>query len=67
MYGSGNVHIFCSIIGAMSLVKSTIPNNCIAAGIPARVIKKNIAWSRMDGAEDIIECGQEYIHCTKEY
>lgn len=55
-----------SIIGAMSLVKSRIPNNCIAAGIPARVIRKNIAWSRQYGAEDILECGLGYIHDTEE-
>ncbi len=55
-----------SIIGAMSLVKSIIPNNCIAAGIPARVIRKNIAWSRKEGAENIDECGKENINYTKE-
>jgi len=35
-----------SVIGLGSIVKSVIPNNCIAAGIPAKVIKKNIAWER---------------------
>lgn len=55
-----------SIIGAMSLVKSEIPNNCIAAGIPARIIRKNISWSRQYGAEDILECRKEYIHYTEE-
>lgn len=55
-----------SIIGAMSLVKSKIPNNCIAAGIPAKVVRKNIAWSRSNGTENIMECGQEYIHYTEE-
>lgn len=55
-----------SIIGAMSLVKSNIPNNCIAAGIPAKVIKKNVAWSREEGAEDLIKCGQAYVHYTEE-
>lgn len=54
-----------SIIGAMSLVKGKIPNNCIAAGVPARVIRKDIAWSRQDGAENIMECGPEYIHETE--
>lgn len=29
-----------SIIGAHSLVISDIPNNCVAVGVPARVIKK---------------------------
>lgn len=35
-----------SVIGFGSIVKGVIPNNCIAAGIPAKVIKKNIAWER---------------------
>lgn len=55
-----------SIIGAKSLVKGKILNNCIAAGIPARVKRKNIAWARKGGAENILECGQEYIKYTKE-
>ena len=33
-----------SVIGYGSFVSSEIPNNVIAAGIPARIIKKNIAW-----------------------
>lgn len=44
-----------SIIGAMSLVKSKIPNNCIAVGIPARVKRENIAWEREVGAESVRE------------
>ena len=55
-----------SIIGANSLVKSKIPNNCIAVGCPAKVIKRNIAWSRKEGAEHIDECGKNYVHYTEE-
>lgn len=56
-----------SIIGAMSFVKNIkVPNNCIAAGIPAKVIKRNITWNREEGAEDIEKCGQEYIRYTEE-
>lgn len=32
----------CSIIGAGSVVTRNIPPNCIACGVPARVIKSNI-------------------------
>lgn len=35
-----------SVIGLGSIVKSAIPNNSIAVGIPAKTIKKNIAWER---------------------
>lgn len=55
-----------SIIGTMSLVKNKIPNNCIAAGVPAKVIRKNITWSRQYGLKNIAECRQEYIHFTEE-
>ena len=55
-----------SIIGANSLVKSKVPNNCIAVGCPAKVIKRNIAWSRKEGAEHIDECGKNYVHYTEE-
>ena len=44
-----------SIIGADSLVKSVLPNNCIAAGIPAQVKKKDVAWAREYGTEDFQE------------
>ena len=35
-----------SIIGAGAIVTKSIPANCIAAGVPARVIKQNITWAR---------------------
>ena len=50
----------------MSLVKSKIPNNCIAAGSPARVVRRDIAWSMNDGAADISDCGEEYVNLTEE-
>lgn len=54
------------IIGAMSLVKNRFPNNCIIAGIPAKVRRKNVSWSDKNGAENIGECGQEYVNYTIE-
>jgi acetyltransferase-like isoleucine patch superfamily enzyme len=35
-----------TVIGYNSLVTGTIPNNCIAVGSPARVVRRDIAWER---------------------
>ncbi|HAW0563536.1 TPA: acyltransferase [Escherichia coli] len=35
-----------SIVGMGSIVKKKFPNNCILAGIPARITRKHIAWER---------------------
>jgi acetyltransferase-like isoleucine patch superfamily enzyme len=34
-----------SIIAAGSLVNKSIPPNCLAAGVPAKVIRENVAWT----------------------
>lgn len=49
-----------SIIGACSLVTGRLLNNCIAAGSPARVIKRNRAWSRDNFIHTIDE--DEYVY-----
>lgn len=54
-----------SIIGAYSLVKDRFPNNCIAAGIPAKVIRRDVSWSRESGRDDIMACGMEYVNMTE--
>lgn len=35
-----------TVIGYNSVAKGRIPNNCVAVGSPARVIKKDTAWER---------------------
>jgi acetyltransferase-like isoleucine patch superfamily enzyme len=35
-----------SVVGFGSIVTRSVPNNCIAAGAPARVVKRHIAWER---------------------
>ena len=54
-----------SIVGAMSLVKGILPNNCIAAGVPAKVMRKDVSWSRENGTDNISECGYQYVNKTK--
>lgn len=53
-----------SFIGANSLVNSSLANNIVAAGSPAKIIRKNIAWCKSFYAKDIIECGEENIRMT---
>lgn len=61
----GKSSIGCgSIIGAYSLVKGKIPNNCIAAGVVATVGRKNICWSRENCAEDMSVIPEYYINYT---
>jgi len=36
-----------TVVGYRSLVTRSLPNNCVAAGIPAKVIRRNAAWERM--------------------
>lgn len=54
-----------SILGAGSLIKGIISNNCIAAGIPAKTIRKDVAWSRKQGTNEIMDCGSRYTCLTK--
>lgn len=35
-----------SIIGTGSIVTNSIPDNCVAAGIPAKIIRNNVTWER---------------------
>lgn len=35
-----------SVIGHRGVVTRSIPNNCVAVGAPARVVRRNIAWER---------------------
>lgn len=35
-----------SVIGLRSIVTHSVPNNCVAVGAPARVVRRDIAWER---------------------
>ncbi|WP_223511497.1 acyltransferase [Pseudomonas sp. GL-B-19] len=34
------------VVGIGSIVKGRFPNNCVVAGVPAKVVRRNIAWER---------------------
>lgn len=36
-----------SIVGACSVVTKEVPACCVAAGVPARVVRENVSWSRI--------------------
>lgn len=35
-----------SVVGTRALVTKSFPNNCIVAGVPAEVIRRDVAWER---------------------
>lgn len=35
-----------SVVGLRSVLTRSVPNNCVAVGIPARVVRRDIAWER---------------------
>lgn len=35
-----------SVVGAFSVVRKQFPDNCIVAGVPAKIIRQNIFWER---------------------
>lgn len=64
-----------SIIGTRSIVKGKITNNCVAAGSPARVTRKNVAWERPHLSQEALFTSegtlrdhdlQEYWHPSEE-
>ncbi len=57
-----------SVIGMRSVVTGTIPNNCVAAGIPAQVIRRDIAWEPDHLAlEPVAGHGMESIAVNRPY
>ncbi len=53
-----------SVLGARGVLMSEIPNNCVAVGDPARVVKKNTAWHRNLTEMDINEISEEFRKLT---
>lgn len=57
-----------SICGYRSMPKGEYPNNCILAGMPAKVIRRDIAWIRSNFAEndrEILLLDEEYRKFTE--
>ena len=54
-----------SIVAAGAIVKGTFPNNCVIAGNPAKMVKKNVSWSRGRADNDISDCGEENVNLTE--
>lgn len=55
-----------SIIAAGALVKGKFPNNCTIGGVPAKILRKNAAWSRNFWERDISGCGEGFYGLTDE-
>lgn len=55
-----------SVIGAGSFVNKKFPNNVTIGGVPAKVLRKDIAWTRKLTSASIADCGEENIHYTEE-
>lgn len=46
-------------------MKNKLPDNCIIAGNPAKIIATNRCWARKNGVADILECGEENVALKK--
>lgn len=55
-----------SIVGAHSLVKKEYPNNCMIAGVPARVIRNDIAWATENNRDNMDIIPEEYVRFTRD-
>lgn len=53
------------IIGARGVVCGYVPNNCLVAGNPHKILKKNVAWHRNLFEDDINALPEEYRRLTQ--
>lgn len=64
LLGGTHLHSGC-IVGARALVAQEIPNNCMVAGDPAAIIKRNITWHNNIFENDINAVPEEYKRLTE--
>lgn len=55
-----------SIVGAGSLVKGRFPNNCVIAGVPARIVKTDVAWSGRYLENGLLDIPEQYRRFTED-
>lgn len=55
-----------SIVGANSHVNKSVPNNCVVSGVPAVIVRKNVAWTREVGEEQLDMLDIEYKKYTED-
>lgn len=62
----GGAHLYSGcIVGARALVAQEFPNNCMVAGDPAAIIKRNITWHNNIFENDINAVPEEYRRLTE--
>ncbi len=44
-----------SVLGAKSMVKGSVPPKCVAAGVPAKVLRENVSWSRVPNSLEYLD------------
>lgn len=55
-----------SIVGCSSVLNKTFPNNVVLAGVPAKVVRKNVTWSRNGMLNTIAQDSEVYEKWTNE-
>lgn len=53
-----------SMVACGAVVKGQFSNNCMIGGVPAKILKENIAWCHEKNVSDITKCG-EYAKITR--
>lgn len=53
-----------SVVGAFSVVKKHFPNNCVLAGVPAKVVRKDIFWERNNVLYTDVDEGKNLTQMT---